>query len=85
MSENGDRVEEVELPVRVGQRGLERVDAEAGEAEIATAPRDQVRVVVASVKRGLRECVPMAHDTTAAATEVQDRLEAIERGTVASE
>ena len=72
MSEYGKTIDDVEVPIRIGQRRLRTVGEESRGLEVLAAPRDSVAIDVGAMKFGLRT---VAKEPTqrapAPATEVQ--------------
>jgi hypothetical protein len=68
-------VNEVKLLVLVFEPGFKAVDLELGERQVLPAPRDQIRVVIRAVQICLLELVPVPHNPSETAAEIQDRIE----------
>src|SRR5207302_7065289 len=75
---DGERVDEVEALVLEDERRCERVRLEAAERQVRAAPVDRRRADVAAGDRAV-EVAPPAGDAAAAAAEVEDGPELVER------
>src|SRR5207244_11269602 len=83
--EHRQGVDEVEGAAPVRERGRELVGLEAREAEVRAAPRDRGGVPVAPVDVDAIEPGPAPRDAAAAAAEVEDRVELLDRAAGALE
>jgi len=71
--------DEIEGSVRIGKRRVEEINFEFGEGEMFTRPPDEPRVIIAAEEFGVRSSRELAGEASAAAAEIEDRIEIRER------
>ncbi len=73
VGEHGQRIDAVELIVRIGQGRFQAIPADAGELQVPLAPLDQIRLIIRPAYAF--QSTPKAQDPPAATTEVEDAVQ----------